>query len=85
MRASTWPTALSRHCLCGERVSKPLRDREHRCTACGLAGKRDLVSAALAAFVRFADEDDPKAAYLDTTASRHVQIAFVQGLERALR
>ncbi|MCX5381328.1 hypothetical protein [Streptomyces sp. NBC_00091] len=85
VRASTWSTALSQHCLCGERVSKTLRDREHSCPACGLAGKRDLISAALAAFVRFADVDDPKTAYLDTTSSRHAQIVFAQGLEEALR
>ncbi|MDO0936712.1 zinc ribbon domain-containing protein [Streptomyces sp. DG2A-72] len=85
VRASTWSTALSQHCLCGERVSKTLRDREHKCTACGLVGKRDMVSAALAAFVRFVDVDDPKTAYLDTTASRHAQITFGEGLEEALR
>ncbi|MCJ0872492.1 transposase [Streptomyces sp. AP-93] len=85
VRASTWSTALSQHCLCGERVKKTLRDREHKCIACGLVGKRDLVSAALASFVRFADVDDPKTAYLDTTASRHAQIVFAQGLEEALR
>ncbi|WP_326779411.1 transposase [Streptomyces sp. NBC_01445] len=85
VRASTWSTALSQHCLCGERVKKTLRDREHKCIECGLAGKRDLVSATLAAFVRFTDVDDPKAAYLDTTSSRHAQIVFAQGLEEALR
>ncbi|MCX4535478.1 transposase [Streptomyces sp. NBC_00841] len=85
VRASTWSTALSQHCLCGERVSKTLRDRDHKCIACGLAGKRDLVSAALAAFVRFADVDDPKTAYLDTAQSRHAQIIFREGLEEALR
>lgn len=83
--ASTWSTALSQHCLCGVRVTKTLRDREHRCTACGLAGRRDLVSAALAMFVRFHDVDDPKTSYLDTTMSRHAQITFAQGLEEALR
>ncbi|MCX5297669.1 transposase [Streptomyces sp. NBC_00193] len=85
VRASTWSTALSQHCLCGERVSKTLRDREHNCDACGLTGKRDLVSAALAAFVRFKDADDPKTAYLDTTQSRHAQIVYAQALEEALR
>ncbi|MCJ0873638.1 transposase [Streptomyces sp. AP-93] len=85
VRASTWSTALSQHCLCGERMKKTLRDREHKCIACGLTGKRDLVSAALAAFVRFTDVDDSKAAYLDTTASRHAQITFSEGLEEALR
>ncbi|WP_327253440.1 transposase [Streptomyces sp. NBC_01244] len=85
VRASMWSTALSQHCLCGERVKKTLRDREHKCIACGLTGKRDLVSAALASFVRFTDVDDPKTAYLDTTASQHAQITFAQGLEEALR
>ncbi|MCJ0871673.1 transposase [Streptomyces sp. AP-93] len=85
IRASTWSTALSQHCLCGERVNKTLRDREHKCLACGLAGKRDLVSAALAAFVRLTDVDDPKTAYLDTTMSRHAQITFSEGLQEALR
>lgn len=85
VRASTWSTALSQHCLCGERVRKTLRDREHKCIACGLAGKRDLVSAALAAFVRFTDVDDPKTAHLDTALSRHAQITYDQALEEALR
>lgn len=84
VRASTWSTALSQHCMCGERLKKTLRDREHKCIACGLVGKRDLVSAALAAFVRFADVDDPKTAYLDTTASRHAQITYTEALEEAL-
>lgn len=84
VRASTWSTALSQHCLCGERVNKTLRDREYNCVACGLVGKRDLVSAALAAFVRLTDVDDPKTAYLDVTMSRHAQIIFSTGLEEAL-
>ncbi|RZB15713.1 transposase [Streptomyces sp. F001] len=84
VRASTWSTALSQHCLCGERVHKTLRDREHKCIACGLVGKRDLVSAALAAFVNLTDPDDPKTAALDSTRSRHAQIIFDQGLEEAL-
>ncbi|MFE6491920.1 hypothetical protein [Streptomyces sp. NPDC057748] len=85
VRASTWSTALSQHCMCGERVCKTLRDREHKCTACGLVGKRDLVSAAPAAFVRFTDVDDPKTAFLDTTASRNAQITYAEALEEALR
>ncbi|MER7960065.1 transposase [Streptomyces sp. NPDC096030] len=84
VRASTWSTALSQHCLCGERVRKTLRDREHKCIACGLVGKRDLVSAALAAFVDLADPDDPKTARLDSARSRHAQIVYAQGLEEAL-
>jgi hypothetical protein len=85
LRASTWSTALSQHCLCGKRVTKTLRDREHTCTACGLAGKRDLVTAALAAFVQLTDEEDPKTARLDTNASRHAQITYSKALEEALR
>ncbi|UGY91220.1 transposase [Streptomyces gobiensis] len=85
VRASTWSTALSQHCLCGERVRKTLRDREHKCIACGLVGKRDPVSAALATFGRFTDVDDPKTAYLDTTRSRHAQILYAEALEEALR
>ncbi|MGW3563191.1 zinc ribbon domain-containing protein [Streptomyces sp. NPDC000941] len=85
VRASTWSTALSQHCLCGERVIKTLRDREHKCIACGLVGERDLVSAALAAFVDLADPDDPKTARLDSARSRNAQIIFDQGLEEALR
>jgi hypothetical protein len=84
VRASTWSTAISQHCLCGERVKKTLRDREHKCIMCGLVGKRNLVSAAPAAFVRFTDVDDPKTAYLDTTASRHAQTTYAQALEEAL-
>ncbi|WP_409468765.1 zinc ribbon domain-containing protein [Streptomyces sp. HC307] len=84
VRASTWSTALSQHCLCGERVNKSLRDREHKCIACGLVGKRDLVSAALAAFVRLDDPDAPKTAHLDSSMSRHAQIIFKEGLEEAL-
>ncbi|MEU9856413.1 transposase [Streptomyces sp. NPDC047974] len=84
VRASTWSTALSQHCMCGERAPKTLRDREHKCIACGLVGKRDLVSAALAAFVRFTDMDDPKTAFLDTTASRNAQITSTEALEEAL-
>ncbi|MEU9115138.1 transposase [Streptomyces sp. NPDC048483] len=84
VRASTWSTALSQHCLCGERVTKTLRDREHKCIACGIVGKRDLVSAALATFVRLTDADDPKTAHLDSSLSRHAQIIFGEGLEEAL-
>ncbi|MFF0472356.1 transposase [Streptomyces sp. NPDC004284] len=83
-RASTWSTALSQHCLCGKRVTKALRDREHKCIACGLTGKRDLVSAALTAFVDLADPDAPKTARLDSARSRHAQITYGEGLEEAL-
>ncbi|MCP3820824.1 hypothetical protein NLX86_22820 [Streptomyces sp. A3M-1-3] len=42
VRASTWSTALSQHCLCGERVNKTLRDREHKCIACVSSGSVTL-------------------------------------------
>ncbi|MEU2389775.1 hypothetical protein [Streptomyces sp. NPDC007369] len=58
LRASTFTTALSQHCLCGRRVTKSLRQRTHHCDSagggCGLKGDRDLVSAALAAQILFA-------------------------------
>ncbi|OBA82374.1 transposase [Mycobacterium sp. 1164966.3] len=64
-RAGTGSTALSQHCLCGARVPKTLAVRTHDCPHCGLRGDRDLVSAALAACVRFADPDDPRTARVD--------------------
>ncbi|MGE3766564.1 MAG: zinc ribbon domain-containing protein [Kofleriaceae bacterium] len=44
-------TALSQHCPCGARVTKRLRERRHRCDACGLVADRDAVAAVLASFV----------------------------------
>jgi putative transposase len=35
----------SQECLCGASVPKTLNDRWHHCTACGLSGPRDHVSA----------------------------------------
>jgi len=69
-RASTQRTALSQHCLCGARVGKTLADRVHQCTACGLRGDRDAVSAALGAFVVFGDRGRPESATVDFDASR---------------
>jgi hypothetical protein len=74
LRASTRATALSQHCLCGRRAPKPLSARTHHCPAgeggCGLRGDRDLVAAALAAFIVFEDPDDPSTARVDHDASR---------------
>jgi hypothetical protein len=58
-RAGTRSTALSQHCVCGQRVPKPLSQRIHDCPACGLRADRDVVSAVLAACVELADPDDP--------------------------
>ncbi|MEU0842648.1 transposase [Streptomyces sp. NPDC005962] len=88
LRASTFTTALSQHCLCGRRVPKSLRDRTHHCDpaegGCGLRGDRDLVSAALAAFTTLTDPDNPTTARLDHTRARTAQILFTQGLQEAL-
>jgi hypothetical protein len=64
-RAGTRSTALSQHCLCGERVPKALSQRTHHCPACGLRADRDVTSAVLAACVDLADPDDPATARVD--------------------
>ncbi|KAK1181889.1 transposase [Streptomyces sp. NBS 14/10] len=88
LRASTFTTALSQHCLCGRRVPKSLRDRVHHCDpaggGCGLRGDRDPVSAALAAFTTLANPHDPATARLDHARARAAQILFTPGLQEAL-
>ncbi|MFI6361097.1 transposase, partial [Streptomyces sp. NPDC050743] len=84
LRASTFTTKLSQTCFCGETVTKTLADRIHHCTACGLVGDRDKVSAALAAHVHLTDPDDPSTAGLDIVQARHTQILFHEGLQEAL-
>lgn len=64
-RAGTHATAMSQHCLCGARVAKTLAQRTHDCGQCGLRGDRDIVSAALAACVEFANPNDPRTAVVD--------------------
>lgn len=64
-RASTRSTAMSQHCLCGQRVPKTLAQRVHHCPHCGLVADRDIVSAALAACVELTDPDDPRTARVD--------------------
>jgi hypothetical protein len=64
-RAATRSTALSQHCLCGQRVPKTLAQRIHDCPHCGVHGDRDVVSAALAACVELTDPDDPRSARVD--------------------
>ncbi|HEY5946302.1 MAG TPA: hypothetical protein VIV40_12455 [Kofleriaceae bacterium] len=69
-RASTRTTALSQHCLCGERVEKTLAERTHACDACGLRGDRDAIAATLAACVVFGDRSCAASARLDVDVSR---------------
>jgi len=69
-RAATRTTALSQHCLCGQRVPKSLGERTHACGACGLRGNRDAVSATLAACVVFATPGEPASATLDGERAR---------------
>jgi hypothetical protein len=64
-RAGTHTTALSQHCLCGQRVAKSLSQRVHDCPHCGLCVDRDVISAILAACVDLADPDDPRTARVD--------------------
>ncbi|GGJ55276.1 zinc ribbon domain-containing protein [Streptomyces brasiliensis] len=84
LRASTVTTKLSQTCFCGAKVAKTLADRIHTCTACGLVGDRDMVSAALGAHVRLTDADDPSTARLDDVQARHTQILCDPGLQEAL-
>lgn len=72
-KAGTRTTAMSQHCLCGKRVAKTLAQRTHECPHCGLHGDRDIVSAALAACVEFADPNDPRTARVDYTLARALQ------------
>ncbi len=83
VRASTRTTALSQHCLCGARVPKTLAERTHRCPRCGLIGDRDLVAAALAAFVTLFDPPSPGTARVDYPAARRA-LARIDGLQAAL-
>jgi hypothetical protein len=64
-RAGTITTAISQHCLCGQRVPKTLAQRTHDCPHCGLHIDRDTISAMLAACVHLAEPDDPRTAWVD--------------------
>jgi hypothetical protein len=66
-RAGTSSTAMSQHCLWGQRVAKTLDQRIHDCQRCGLHAERDVVSAMLAACVDFTDPEDPRTARVDYT------------------
>lgn len=64
-KAATRWTAMSQHCLCGARVGKTLAERIHDCPVCGLRADRDVVSAVLAACVKYVNPDDPATARVD--------------------
>jgi hypothetical protein len=63
--AGTRHTAWSQHCLCGPREKKDLSLRMHQCTARGLHGDKDLVSALVGAHTIFGDPTDPGTARID--------------------
>ena len=71
-RISTRTTALSQHCLCGQRARKTLGERTHACERCGLRGDRDAVSATLAACVQVATPGEPGSAALDRALAREL-------------
>ena len=75
-RAGTRTTALSQHCLCGQRVPKTLAQRTHHCPDCGLRADRDIVSATLGACVRLADPDDPATASVDYELARALRVGL---------
>ena len=54
---STYTTACSQTCLCGEKKKKPLSQRTHRCD-CGVIEDRDLFSAYLGLFVSVVEGSD---------------------------
>jgi hypothetical protein len=72
-RAGTRSTAMSQHCLCGQRVAKTLDQRTHNCGHCGLRGDRDVVSAMLAACVDLTDPQDPRTARVDYTLAHAIR------------
>jgi len=80
-RAGTRTTAMSQHCLCGQRVPKTLAQRTHHCPHCGLHADRDIVSAALAACVQFTDRDDPRTARVDYRLAHALQAGLASQQE----
>jgi hypothetical protein len=81
-RASTRPTALSQHCLCGKRVAKTLGQRTHDCPYCGLRADRDVTSAMLAACVEFPDPENPRTARVDFELAHALRAGLVSQQER---
>jgi hypothetical protein len=78
LRASTFTTALSQHCTCGARATKPLSQRWHAC-ACGVQGDRDLVSAGLASTVVLTDPADPRTATIDPDLRDRLHATVIAG------
>jgi transposase len=68
-KVGTGRTALSSHCLCGQRARKGLGQRTHVCASCGFTGDRDLVAAALGTCVVHTDLADPLSARVDYARS----------------
>jgi hypothetical protein len=81
-RAGTRSTALSRHCLCGARVPKPLAQRTHHCPECGLRADRDVTSAVLSACIDFTNPDDPATARVDYTLAHALRAGLASQQER---
>ena len=79
--AGTRSTALSQHCLCGNRVPKTLSQRTHNCGYCGLVIDRDIASAMLAACVDLADSDDPRTARVDYRLARALRAGLASQQE----
>ena len=63
-----YATALSQHCLCGEKKKKPLSQRVHSCPSCGLKAHRDHLSAFLG--LNTSTPDDGESWILDLDGAR---------------
>ena len=50
---NTYHTALSQHCICGDKEKKSLSERIHQCKKCGFRAPRDELSAYLALYTSF--------------------------------
>jgi hypothetical protein len=83
-RASTFTTALSRHCHRGQRVPKTLAQREHHCPSCRLTGDRDTHSVSLGAHTAWTDPVDPATARVDHVLAANTTIVFHQGPREVL-
>jgi putative transposase len=54
-KINTYQTALSQHCICGDKQKKSLGERMHNCSKCGFRAPRDELSAYLALHTTFTD------------------------------